>query len=181
MPDTTLGITYPTLTSTVQPAADMQALAEDVDTLITADRAKRDANLSTWTPSITGSTSGTWTAGASTLNATYFRLGRLVWAWMDIALGSGVSVSGAITGSMLVSVPVAMKGGIPSHVGTGILLDASTSGRWVVVAEYNNTATVVLVRADTGGIIGNQTPAAANWASGDSFRLQLCYETGSVA
>lgn len=179
MPDTTLGITYPASTDHTRLWEHFQEMAEDVDGLIDDDRDSRDAASSSWTPVITGSTSGTWVAGGTTILANYIRQGRLVHFWIDLALGASVSITGATAGSMIISLPVTAAATNPAHVGSGLLIEGS-GGRWVTAVEMNTTTTVVMVQADTGALINNQTPNSNVWADGDSIRLSGTYEAASA-
>lgn len=178
MPTTALGIAYPSLTDDVRPPEDMQALAEDVDGLITTDRTARDAATSSYTPVITGSTSGTASLSSSTIIGAYIRRGRMVKVWVDIALAGSPSITGSTSGTLLFSLPVAAKSSHAQHVGTGIVLDASPVARYVCSAELNGTTTILLLRADTGATIAHNT---ITYAAGDSLRFCIEYEAASAA
>ena len=178
MPTTTLGITYPSSTSSVRVYQDIQQAATDTDTLISADRTKRDAAGSTYTPSITGSTSGTYTLGNGTWSARYIRLGRMVFVWGDLTVGSTTSFA-AVSGTFLITLPVTAQGTAPSTIGTGFLFDSSTATRQTTTAQINTTTTFLMAYSAVGGLVNNAAPWA--WATSDLIRFQLMYEASTAA
>lgn len=176
MPDTTLGITYPSLTDAPQGPAQMQTLAQDVDTLISADRTTRDAAWTLYTASITGTTAGTWTSTSATISTWYTRRGRTVIVNGDITFGSTTSVA-SLTGSLQISLPVTARATVPSHVGSGLLIDASPTTRNMCAVQLQSTSTIILVKYD--GTIATAT-APWTWAQSDVIRFQAIYESASA-
>jgi hypothetical protein len=184
---TPLGIVYPDSTSHNRIWEHAETLATDVDDLITADRAKRDVVSGTYTPSITGSVSGTWVAGASTISGRYLRLGRMVFVWVDITLGASVSISGACDGTLICSLPVTAARVTPAHCGSGFV-SRGAGGRWVTAVELNTTSNCIFVLAASGSTLvagsllsTDGTPNGNVWASTDVLRFECMYEAASAA
>lgn len=181
MPDTTLGITYPSLTDQPRGPEQMQAIAEDVDTLIAADRTARDSAWTLYTPTITGATSGTWTQGTATVSCYYKRIGRVVIAQGRITWGGTTSV-GSVSGAFRLSLPpgvTAVGGttGLRSLCGTGIIIDASASSRSVCVALLDTTAAFTLMKYE-GTFV--QAAIPFTWASGDILDFLVTFESTSA-
>jgi hypothetical protein len=178
MPDTTLGITYPPSTDHSRLWEHFQELAEDVDTLIAADRAARDAAWTSYTPTITGSTSGTWTQGNGTVTAAYHRDGRKVTVQGTIVFGSTSSFA-SIVGSLRVSLPsgVAAVGTSRPLFGAGDIIDTSASARWTYVLRIDTTTTFTLMRYD-GAFAAPTSPMT--WATGDTLDFWGVYESASA-
>lgn len=178
MPDTTLGIAYPSLTDAPEGPAQMQALAEDVDGLIAADRTARDAAWTSYTPTITGSTSGTWTQGNGTVTAAYHRDGRRVTVQGTISFGSTSSFA-SVVGSLRVSLPsgVAAVGTTRPVFGVGDIIDTSASSRWTYVLRIDTTTTFTLMRYD-GAFAAPTSPMT--WANGDALDFWGVYESASA-
>lgn len=177
MGTTALGIAYPGLSDDVRPPEDMQAMAEDVNDLIAADRTARDAATTAYTPVITGSTSGTWTPSTSTIIGAYIRRGRMVKVFIDITLAGSPSITGATSGTLLFSLPVAAKSGHAAHVGSGLAFDVSVPTRMFTSVELNNTTTAFMYNYNGGATIQHNT---VTWAAGDIFRIELEYEAASA-
>jgi hypothetical protein len=160
----------------------MQALAEDVDTLIAADRTARDAAGTSYTPVITGSTSGTATLSTSTINAFYLRRGRMVKVMGTITLAGTPSITGSTSGSLLFSLPVAAKSGYTmpgQNIGTGGVFDASPVARYIGNAYLETTTKFFIVNAATGSTIQNNTPITV-LAVGDILSWSVEYEAASA-
>jgi hypothetical protein len=178
MPDTTLGITYPSLTDAPEGPAQMQTLATDVDTLIAADRTARDAAWTLYTPTITGATAGTWTAGTATISTYYKRIGRTVFLQGRITWGSTTSLAG-VSGSLRVSIPGGITpasgaAGQRSLVGVGAAIDASASSRMICGALIESGGTISLMRYD-GTFIQPTIPFT--WATGDILDFEATFES----
>lgn len=177
MGTTGLGIVYPDNGDHTRLWEHFETLADDVDGLIDTDRDARDAATSSYTPVITGSTSGTATLSSSTIIGAYIRRGRMVRVWVEITLAGSPSITGSTNGTLLFSLPVAAKSSHAQHVGSGIVLDASPSARYVTAVQLNGTTTVLMVRADTGATIAHNT---ITYAAGDSLRFECEYEAASA-
>lgn len=176
MGTTPLGIVYPESTANTQLWTHFQTMADDVDGLIDTDRDLRDAAFSSYTPSITGSTSGTWTAGNATFNSYYFRLGRLVFVWGEIVCGTTTSITAVTSGSLHFSLPVASKASHSAVVGIANAIDASVPTRIVCTARWESTTKISMMQT-SGSFIANNT---ATWATSDSFGWQIVYEAASA-
>lgn len=178
MPDTTLGITYPASTDHTRLWEHMQTMADDVDGLIDTDRDARDAAWTSYTPSIVGSSGGTWTAGNATIACAYHRLGRRVRIQGRITFGSTTVVSG-LTGSFRVSLPSGVPAvGIARPLfGVGDIVDTSVPARWTYVIQLDQTTSFAMMRYD-GTFAAAASPMT--WANGDILDFYGEYESASA-
>jgi hypothetical protein len=153
-------------------------MADDVDAAIQAVITARDAAWTSYTPTITGTTSGTWTQGNGTVSAAYKRNGRDTIVQGSISFGSTSSFA-SIVGSLRVSLPsgVAASGTSRPLFGAGDIIDASPATRWTYVLRIDTTTTFTMMRYD--GTFASAT-SPMTWASGDALDFWGIYEAASA-
>ena len=128
-----------------------------------------DAWLS-WTPTYTG-----FTVGNATVTAKYKQIGKTVFAWAKVVLGSTSSVSGDFT----ISLPVNTAIPFPVNMGSAGIEDMGTTQRPGFV--IGSSATLVTIRAiNTSGTYAAEgvfsSTVPQTWVAGDTIYCNLSYE-----
>lgn len=144
------------------------------------DAADVPGDWSTYTPALTGTTSG-GTVGNGTITGRYQQLGKLVTVMIELTWGSTTSAG---VGSAQMSLPVNARATTPAAVGIFGGLDASAgaNGRFCPGIVYLNTVSaVIVVQGAAGGAatgIGSLLAAAATptWTTSDTWRYLIQYE-----
>jgi hyaluronidase-like protein HylP len=142
-----------------------------------------DGAATAWTPTITGGTSGTWVPSSSTVTGRYFRVGRNIRGWCKVSLAGSPSISGSITGTLRISLPVAATATFGSdwQIGEAMFFEGSPAGRWGAFAMTDTTTTAIFVKSADGGVITNVQPSGNVFAAGDEIRFKFAYEAASDA
>jgi hypothetical protein len=127
------------------------------------------STFTNYTPTLTQSGAVTKTSGY----CRYLQIGKLVIAQVNL------SCTGAGTGGnvVLVGLPIAATASLAvgSRCGTGHIFDASTSTRYVGVAEIRSSTTVGLVTDVTGVDAWGAAPSIA-LANTDQINFAVMYE-----
>ena len=129
---------------------------------------------STWSFSLTGATSGTFTLGNGTVSANYFRSGQWVDMWVRFTLGSTTSFA-SVLGTFNFNLPVPTTMGNGTVVGYGEMTDSSTADRFtpVVMVEDANNVSLTITKTASGKVT-NSNPWS--WANGDTIRYSGRYK-----
>ena len=125
----------------------------------------------TYTPAWT-STGTAPAIGNGTLTGKYFRINKLVVAFIQWSAGSTTTFG---TGNYRLSLPITAVG-TTGYVGTGQYTDASTFNAYVLMSGFITTSTVQFSWNVGGinGVWGQANPVAM--ASSDSVSVTLIYE-----
>lgn len=124
--------------------------------------------LSSYTPSLTATSSNPTLGTGSSVSGRYMRLGDIVFFQVLIVFGTGASAG---SGFYEISYPVASSG--PNFpVGSGWLVDSSTSNTYVVTCDGSSTGGIRM-RSQTGGLVTHSSPFA--WTDGDEMRVTGWY------
>jgi hypothetical protein len=166
---TTLGIPYPDSTDNYRPKEDMQALAEEVDDLITAAPGVWANYVPVW------SSSGTAPAiGNGTISGRWVQIGKTVYVKISLLFGTTTTFG---TGGYSLSLPAAASTSVGS-VGAGYLNDVSAGGG----GHYNGIAVVRTVAPTVALILESSSHAQVSavgpitWANTDAWTFSLTYE-----
>jgi hypothetical protein len=170
MGETALGIPYPDSTDNYRPDDDMQALAEEVDALITAAPGTWAAYTPTW------GTSGTAPAlGNGTIVGRYIQVGKKVRAEILVTFGSTTTFG---TGGYTFTLPVAASAS-PNHVGSVYLRDTSgtSTGHYVGIAVIQGSLSTTTLNIFEGSAHAQVQPAVpVTWANTDFWSISIEYE-----
>jgi hypothetical protein len=122
-----------------------------------------------FTPTITGSTSGSVTIGNGTFTGNYFRIQKLVVVFYQLTWGSTTTTT--CVGDWIFSVPFTASRGN----GVGRILDSGTAFYRLVAVTGSNACR--LQATDSGGSVSNTNPMT--WATNDTLSLTFTYETSA--
>jgi hypothetical protein len=129
-----------------------------------------DYTVTTYTPTIAGSTGGV--LGNGTVNGWYRQLGKMVWGELRFVWGSTTTFTGTLTATYPVT---AIGYGATVSVGSGRVITGGAANAWLVDTVHNNTTTMGF-RYDQqtgGGTVTATAPAA--FAANDVITVHFHY------
>jgi hypothetical protein len=150
--------------------------SEDAFFVYTTSWVQYDQVWKSWTPTWAGVTKGT----GPTESYAYIRVGKLVIAHGSLTLGT----SGAVTGSVTVTMPVASATtAISTTAGAAFFFDTSASATFQGVVDIATNSTTATIRAsDSATAYLSRTnllstiPFGAAWAAGDRIGFNVTYQ-----
>lgn len=176
MGTTPLGFVYPDATDDPNIPADMQALAEGIDTYITSMGV-----FTSYTPDLSAVTTPPTMGTGSSVSGKYARIGDLVYGSAIFNFGStGVSAG---SGNYLLKLPVTaaapLSGGSP--MGRARISDNSASSQgYLDVCVHPSFLDYAFIRYQaswpTGTLNSVTNSAPWTWAASDVIEMWFCYE-----
>lgn len=180
MPDVTVNFGFPipkTDGSDLNEPARWRDPITMIDTQLKTTDSAAQGDWQAYTPTFTGSTGGSPSIGTGTLVGRYKKSGKTV-DWY-IKLNIGATNFG--TGITIFSLPFAVdpaKFVQGSPVGYGIIQNASSLSKPVIVCLFNTTSTTYMVRCTNEAVVDNGGPGAP-WAPGNVIELRGRYEAAA--
>jgi hypothetical protein len=167
MPTTPNGLPYPAATDVPDVPADVQALAEQIDTDVFSA-------WSAYTPTISGTG---WALGNGTIAGYFRKSGRTVKFRILVTFGSTSSYG---TGGLTFSLP-ANSTGAAEHCGSHSALDSGSSARYHGTTLINtSTCTPYFTPSAAGGADRTATSSVPfTWATSDTLTISGEYESAT--